>query len=102
MPKRLHIYTTEDVLKSVKEGVEVTANCGLRKTLTRGDIDEAATSDRKGCAKCLQVVSDLTKERDVTIGKRGWDALNRPVFTYRMTIKPGGNTTYTNGWPLAG
>ena len=102
MPKRLHIYATADVLRSVKEGVEVTANCGVRKTLTRADIDKAVTSDLKGCRKCLDVVAELTKERDVTIAKRGWDELNRPIFAYRMTLKPGPTGTCTVDWPLAG
>lgn len=102
MPRKLHIYSTDDVLKSVREGVEITANCGRRKTLTRADVDKAANSDLKGCRKCMDVVTELTKQKDVTIAKRGWEELNRPRFVYRMTLKPGATGIYSMDWPLAG
>jgi hypothetical protein len=102
MPKRLHIYTTEDVLKSVKQGVEVTANCGLRKTLTAADIDEAATSTRKPCRKCTDVVAEMAKGQDVTLVRReGWEALKKRETTYTVKLKATAHG-YTFEWPLAG
>jgi len=108
MAKRLHIYLSSDIKKSVLNKVEIAANCGLRKTLTAADIDEAVTSKRKACAKCLAVVAELTKSDDVTLIKReGWEALRDRPTPGVVSFKLSHVRTYKfedgwNGFPPAG
>ncbi|MEW2010323.1 hypothetical protein AB0300_12705 [Microbacterium sp. NPDC078814] len=105
MGKRLHIYLSDDVRRSVEQGVEVRANCGRRKTLTAADIDKAAQVDWPGCKKCLAVVAAHSKDGDVTLVHRsGWEALRQRTThtSYRFTMRLTSSGSYVTDWPLAG
>lgn len=103
MGKKLHVYTADDVTRSVLEGVPVTANCGLTKVLTKKSIDKAATTSAPPCKRCMEVIAELTKTEEVTIGERkGWlghleERTRRRG--YSVTVKSSATTwTYSTKW----
>lgn len=111
MSKKLHIWDSEALTRSVLDGVPIEAACGFTKVVSREDVDKAATSDLRTCKGCASAIAEMTRTTDVHLNQRsGWAVhLERQVRRERavkwsFTITTGSPTNwgYTSDWPLAG
>lgn len=106
--QRAHMYTPDDVVRSVLLGVKVRSACGDTRLLTREGIDAAI--DLRPCGKCTAAVNEAHDEYTVR-SARGWvallercmtDLLKQSTSKYSATLT--GTYRFTDGWnaPLAG
>lgn len=103
----VHMFVTEDIVRSVLKGHKVMAACGFVKVHTREEIDGTPglleSGRGKHCADCHKAVNDI--EGDTTLNPaRGWLALlerawvqqhDAEVASQKITIR------MTGTFPLA-
>lgn len=109
MKTTLHMFTPDDIVRSVLKGHKVTAQCGYVTTHTRHGVDAVPgliEQDRvRYCPDCQKAVN--ARDDEIRLGKsRGWVDLIERVWTnqhdqemQRSTITFRTSSSYQ--WPVA-
>ena len=100
MATKAHFLDPRAIVRSVLNGTEATAACGLKKVFTRDGVESASAGGLKTCKGCLVAIGEnVAKGDEVTLHPaEGWTALLERVWKLQEADRYRPMTfTFTNG-----